>query len=251
MPKKVSTITDIKSPGQTKPSATARPIVVSDRPMVANDPMMVTDNGSEQVPAADEPKTAPIVSRTAKTLQPMHDAEELATDESAPTPEAETQAEVAAATEASTDDNAPAPGKKDVVTAKPDGAESEAPTPAAPAAEDTAESAPAEATPAAETPAADDDTQPADAAQNDDEAAAEDAAAREREAEMQKLIDSRQFFVPVNAVEQKRSIRTSIWLTLLVIVLAVVLVDFMLDANVILLLTKLPHTHFFTPNPHF
>jgi len=71
-------------------------------------------------------------------------------------------------------------------------------------------------------------------------------AAAKREQELQSYIDSRQFFVPINAVARKRSIMVSAGLTLLVLLLALVLIDLMLDSGVILLLQKIPHTHFFS-----
>ncbi|HEV2403368.1 MAG TPA: hypothetical protein VGS08_04155 [Candidatus Saccharimonadales bacterium] len=59
-------------------------------------------------------------------------------------------------------------------------------------------------------------------------------------------INSRQYFLPINTVARKRSIKVSLLLTLLVLLLSVVLIDLMLDTGIILLLEKVPHTHFFT-----
>lgn len=76
--------------------------------------------------------------------------------------------------------------------------------------------------------------------------ALEDAAAAAEQAEkLQSYIDSRQFFVPINAVAQKRSIKISLVMTIVVFLLSVVLVDLMLDSGAILLVQKIPHTHFF------
>ena len=65
------------------------------------------------------------------------------------------------------------------------------------------------------------------------------------ERQAQKDINSRQYFVPINAVAHKRSIKVSITLTLLVLLLGFALIDLMLDSGTILLLQKIPHTHFF------
>jgi hypothetical protein len=75
--------------------------------------------------------------------------------------------------------------------------------------------------------------------------------AAERQRKLREYTDSRQFFVPINAVAQKRSIKVSIGLTLLVLLLAILLIDLMLDSGTILLLQKIPHTHLFnlTSNP--
>ena len=59
-------------------------------------------------------------------------------------------------------------------------------------------------------------------------------------------IDRRKYFVPINAIAHKRSIKVSIGLTILFILLSFILVDLMLDSGIILLLQKIPHTHFFT-----
>jgi len=75
------------------------------------------------------------------------------------------------------------------------------------------------------------------------------AAAAKRERELEEMIDSRQFFVPINAVARKHSIKVSAGLTLLVLLLAIVLIDLMLDTGMILLVQKIPHTHFFSSSP--
>lgn len=67
-----------------------------------------------------------------------------------------------------------------------------------------------------------------------------------REHEIEEIIDSRQYFVPIDAVAHKRSVNVSIILTILIFLLALILVDLMLDSGTILLLQKVPHTHFFS-----
>ena len=76
----------------------------------------------------------------------------------------------------------------------------------------------------------------------------EAAIAAQRERELEDYIDSRKFFVPINAVARKRSIKVSIVLTGMVLLLAIVLIDLMLDSGIILLVQKIPHTHFFSLN---
>lgn len=77
-------------------------------------------------------------------------------------------------------------------------------------------------------------------------AVAEAEQATRRQEELEHYVNSRQFFVPVNSVARKRSIKVSILLTLLVLILAVLLIDLMLDSGIILLIQHIPHTHFFT-----
>jgi hypothetical protein len=64
--------------------------------------------------------------------------------------------------------------------------------------------------------------------------------------QFQKFVDSREFYVPINSVAHKRSIKVSILLTIIVFLLAVVLIDLMLDSGLILLVQKIPPTHIVT-----
>ncbi|HEX8763326.1 MAG TPA: hypothetical protein VF733_06255 [Candidatus Saccharimonadales bacterium] len=66
-----------------------------------------------------------------------------------------------------------------------------------------------------------------------------------RQDELQGYIDNRDFYVPINAVARKRSLKVSLALTLLELVLGVLLLNLMLDAGLIQLLEKIPHTNFF------
>jgi hypothetical protein len=72
--------------------------------------------------------------------------------------------------------------------------------------------------------------------------AVEDA---KREQELQQYIDNRKFFVPINAVARKRSLKVSITLIALELLLGILLLNLMLDAGLIQLLEKIPHTHLF------
>ena len=69
--------------------------------------------------------------------------------------------------------------------------------------------------------------------------------AEKHEREIQEHIENRDFFVPINSVARKKSIKISFGLTFVVLLLAVVLIDLMLDSGFILLIQKIPHTHFF------
>jgi hypothetical protein len=66
-----------------------------------------------------------------------------------------------------------------------------------------------------------------------------------RERELQEYIKNRKYFIPVNIAGYKRSVKVSLWLVLLVILLGVVLIDLMLDSGMIYLVQNVPHTHFF------
>ncbi len=66
-----------------------------------------------------------------------------------------------------------------------------------------------------------------------------------RQQQIEGYIENGEFKVPINAVARKRSLRVSLSLTLLELVLGVILINLMLDAGLIQLLEKIPHTNFF------
>lgn len=66
-----------------------------------------------------------------------------------------------------------------------------------------------------------------------------------REQEIQGYIDKHEFFVPINSVARKRSIKVTLILVFVEIILGLFLLNLMLDAGLIYLLEKVPHTHFF------
>lgn len=66
-----------------------------------------------------------------------------------------------------------------------------------------------------------------------------------RQEQIQGYIDKREFFVPINAVARKRSIKVTILLVLIELSLGMLLVNLMLDAGLIYLLEQIPHTNFF------
>lgn len=67
-----------------------------------------------------------------------------------------------------------------------------------------------------------------------------------RQQEIEDVIDSHKYFVPVDRVIKRRAIKVNLSLTLVVFLLAIVLIDLMLDSGAIILLQKVPHTHFFS-----
>jgi hypothetical protein len=69
-----------------------------------------------------------------------------------------------------------------------------------------------------------------------------------RQEEINAHIENRDFFVPVNAVARKRSIHVSAILIFVELLLGVLLLNLMLDAGLIELLYKIPHTNFFNVN---
>jgi hypothetical protein len=66
MADKALKIDDVKKPGKSAPETTSRPLIVTNRPIIANDPMMVA-------PAAGAPELKPAepLARTAKVIKPL------------------------------------------------------------------------------------------------------------------------------------------------------------------------------------
>jgi hypothetical protein len=69
-----------------------------------------------------------------------------------------------------------------------------------------------------------------------------------RHQEIERTIESQKYYVPINTVAQKQSIRISLLLLLLTLLLAIILVDLMFDSGIVLIVNQLPHTHFFSIN---
>lgn len=185
---KTTKITDVADPGKTAPSATSRPIVVTNRPVLTNDPMMVNSEAPDIIATA-----APTI-HTSKTLNPVS-AEEQTSNSSA----------------------------SDTAAEQPDSASSEAPEPSL---------------------AQDDARAEAEDASAEAKEARERAAEEARNRELEQLVESGTYNVPINAVQRKRSHMFVAGMCLLAIVLAVVLFDIVLDVGIVDI-SFIPHTNFF------
>ena len=77
-------------------------------------------------------------------------------------------------------------------------------------------------------------------------AAAEEATAEQdaRQQELEKLVEDGTYVVPINAVHRKRSLLVGLAVVSLIIVLAFVVFDVLLDADIIKLSVSIPHTNF-------
>jgi hypothetical protein len=235
----------------TKPKklTTADELVIQSRPMVGR-ATSVSSPVDEEKMQDDALATAPVLpSQSKRTLiVPVSDGGE--SDHSAADTTPAAAASAASDTKVSVSTGAP----KGAAPVAPAG-DKKADTPAAEAPVKTdKEAAPAANEKAA--PADDDDEAAADDVKTDDtddkpnpeteKALKEAAAAEKRLRDLEFLIDSKQFYVPINAVARKRSIKYSSVMTVFVFLLAIVLIDLMLDSGTILLVQKIPHTHFFS-----
>jgi hypothetical protein len=115
---------DIKTPDKSKPSTTSRPVIVTNRPVLGNDPMVNPDQTGEAKPGVP-------MARTGKTISPV--SEEFAEPEAAK----EEPAEAAAPEEDAP--KSPEPESTPKVESKP----AEAPKPEPKPEEDTDVSDPA------------------------------------------------------------------------------------------------------------
>jgi type IV secretory pathway VirB10-like protein len=208
---------DIKAPEKSKPSTTSRPVIVTNRPVLGNDPMVNPDQ-------TDETKSAVPMTRTGKTISPV--SEGLIAPE-------ETKEESA---------DAPAPEKPELETAQ-----TEEPKAAEAKAEEPAEAPKPEPEP--EEDAAVESSIPtgrdaaAESHADEAKAAAEAEAAATRQNQLEEMIASGKFNAPINAVHRKRSQVVAVLLVLVAILLAVVVADAALDAGLISI-DGVPHTDF-------
>lgn len=193
-------VNDVARPGQSAPSASSRPVIVSNRPIL-KDPMMVSEDDAEEAKTAEtlasKAKDIPKLQMPAATIAP-------------PTSEADVET-----SEATTDET---PTKKAPDESLPD---------------DTAPAEPNK------------DKASSSTVQNpDNDVEAKQQA--EHTVAIQKLIATRQYFLPINAVEKRRSKRFVALGIMLSLILAVAWVDVALDASLIHLGGIKSITHFFS-----
>jgi len=162
---------DVAKPGQTAAEASAKPIIVTNHPML-KDPMMVEEKPAENAPDAPKEESTPIPSTSKLRIEPLHrEAEEQ--DTSADTPDTKTE-------NSATTESEPASKSEDVP-------EDETP--------DTAKKSKTDI-------------------QNDEVA---ERKAVEREAELEKLVESRKYYLPINQVVKRRNKRM-LWIVLILVV---------------------------------
>lgn len=227
---------DVSRPGKSAPTATGKPIIVTNRPML-QDPMVVED----------QPKEAASPAKAKVTIQPIT----ITSDEDANAGEAVkvTKAEPSEVAPPKPDE-APAPTPELEQPPVPEVAEkpSEA-SAAAPEAEPKEEPVKPTHEPIDEQAAepADDSTQKPMTPEEQDAAAkkAEEEEA-EHEAAINKLVESQQYFLPINSVENRKTKRFVALGVILIFVLGIAWVDIALDAGLIHVGGLKAVTHFFT-----
>lgn len=214
--KNTSKVFDISKPNKQPSSATSRPIIVTNRP-VMQDPMMVAGNANAETLPEKAPEESP--SKAKMTIQPLAD---------------DTQAD-------EKKDAAPAVASSEPETAPADTAESK----------DTGTSPvePATTPPEASSSGTEDSTDelplPGDQTKDEKETAELEAAAK-KQAELDSLTESREYFLPINSVERRRSKLVTLLGGVLIVALGLLLLNLMLDAGFIRIPGVSPLTHFFS-----
>jgi hypothetical protein len=246
--KSAQKVFDVARPGKGTPSATSRPVLISNRPML-QDPMV----SSQQAPA-DKPSIAAKVTikpiAEAKAESKVEIAEPSESEKTSPSMKDKTIAELAA--EKSTDKpevdaSTHAAENKESDAASEDDAE------ATHSVEDSKAEPEEEATKQTSEPetSTDDAGKPVDDAllveesKDAKETAALEADAKKQE-EITALAESREYFLPINALERRRSKIVLLLGVVLIVALGLLLLDLLLDVGFVRINGLRPLTHFFS-----
>ena len=216
-PTKTAPIVDVNKPGKTPPSPTSKQIIVNHLPVIS-DPMVLNKD--------DNYETA---SGSVKSKTPTSDMTES------------DKPKVREKAEATIEPDANAPSAKDVeekTSDEPEPKEAEPKDDAKSTSKDEPEDKTSSDKPADE---ASPETQNPDVA-----AQAEQDKLAKHEAEIQKLVDDKKYFLQINTIERRRSRQVVVIGVLLSLVLALLWVDVALDAGLIKINGVKPVTHFFS-----
>ena len=265
-------LADVAKPGTTTPDATARPIIVTNRPIL-QDPMVVEEASSaDDTPATEATPATPSSAKV--TIKPIsvtdNTASEAPTDEAVKTEDTETEPEADTSipvkidskttkkiikpieteplnetstspedtTSADTDDEAA--GITDKSAELPNGAEQTDAPEESPEAETLADEN-------EETDEASTDTAKVDTPEAADAAAKKAAEEETKHNEaIEKIAESKQYFLPIKTEEQRKTARFALLGTLLIVVLGLAWLDVALDAGLIQFGSVKPLTHFFS-----
>ncbi|MGC1176773.1 MAG: hypothetical protein WA843_01775 [Candidatus Saccharimonadales bacterium] len=244
-------IIDVAHPGKSSPALTSKPVLVTNRPIL-KDPMVVDESEPGDAAAGALQKVTVKTAASGTTIKPIGPPPLEKADKTPPAND-DLSDEIKRSKEptpdlASTDEDALEPSSD--ATAQTDDADSagskdEKATQSKPLKKDADGKKPAaaEATNTEKSPSA---TQKNAAGQIQKKLEAEDAAQSAHAITIQKLVDSKQYFLPINAVEKRRSKRFVSLGILLSIILALAWADIALDAGLIHVSSVKPLTHFFS-----
>jgi hypothetical protein len=238
-------VMDVSKPGKAAPADNSKSVIVTSRPIM-KDPMVVEDQ-----PEVIEQAAQKITVKTGgKTIEPLSAPEveqqvepKLKTDKKPTVADLSQAATVEVEPETPKVDK-PAPPAEDKPA--PEQETPAEPTPSAP--EPAKEPEPAPAAPPSEPTPSDPESDKGDKG-NEASLEAEEAKAAEKakhDQEVQKLIDSKQYFLPINAVEKRKSKRFVALGIVLSVILALAWADIALDAGLVQISGVKPVTHFFS-----
>lgn len=220
---------DVAKPGTAAASPTSRPVIVTNRPIM-QDPMMVTPNADEPVSQSSAIKIK---------LRPLSETKADADDTDTTRKDVDLKSEdVADQKDTGTSDDKPEnqPTVEDPSEPIENPEKIEAIAPEKPQPEPIV---------ANEAPLPSSDENESDMGMQPDAKTAALEAALKRAEAVDKLIEERQYFLPINAIERRRSKLVVALGLLLIVVLALALVDLMLDAGFIHIPGVQPLTHIF------
>jgi hypothetical protein len=193
---KTKPISDVQKPGKSAATATSKPILVTNRPII-KDPMVVeekNEDGSDK-----EPKENLAAKGSSKTkIEPLETSPKPDGKQDEPEPAGE-------------EDTEPEPKETEPI-------------------KDEEKSAPDKKTKT--TPAEDE--------------AVEAARKAEHDANLQKIADAKTYYLPINAVEKRKTKRFVILGVAVSVLLVLIWIDIALDAGLIHLDGVSPLTHFFS-----
>lgn len=238
-------IADVARPGKTPPPPNSKSVIITHRPMMA-DPMMVSappeDTETPSAPplptkGSSKPKLQPLSAAETKKVSPVEQASApklevpltIVPTEQPKDPAPEAGSEKSADNETETVETQPIEPEKTETAANP------------PLETKEEASKPDEREPKLEQPEAN-STSVKDGNPDETEAAAQ----AEHEVELQKIVDSKQYFLPINSLEKRRSRRFVLLGVVLSVVLLVAWADIALDASLITIPGIKPVTHFFS-----
>lgn len=247
-------VMDVTHPSRVQPNTTSRPVIVPSRPMVAADPMIaqsamdvLTKSGAEK--SAGDPvgqlEHTPelVIDRMAKTVTPdeveqqAETTPDVAADEKAKSTEPTLAGVPPVDTAAAKELESPI-----IEITKP--AEVTQAVDVAPASDEHKDESPSEvANPLAHSQSTFEMSESEDDETSDDDTTPEKTTEQKQAENIEKLIASRLYAVPIGKRAKRRA--RMILLTLLIVLLALITVDLILDMG-FLKLPSIPHTTFFS-----
>lgn len=214
-PKPAPKIMDVVHPGNVQPSPSGRPVIVSNHSYIKADPMLSASDDAQVSGSATAPQAA------AEPVAEMR--REKVISEPKPAAEAEPEKPIEPKEPPTQEKDVPAGGATGKPAAVPD---KEAVTD--PATEDASSDATSNVL-----------------LQSTQGQNPEEAAAQEREDELEQLIASGQYAVPINVSGKRKG--KMVLLIVATLLLVLVAVNLLADMQVITLPSGIPHTSFFAP----